>query len=254
MPPVLLLFLGSLVGIAAPAGTWSDDEDPLGSLSADQQTALETAIDDRDHQESAFAALMSAMGAISADTLKSAALEPWDPAGTSAVLGAPDAWRGRSFELTGRVEQSDRLERPWSPVVEWFLRLPDGSAAAVYLPWDEDRASGERVRVAARFYKRISAEARDGTLRSYPAFAGRIRPGPVAVSPDRVIIIGIVVLILGWVLLGLFTGRRGRSGQRKVTSTVASKVGEPTSLPTDPVDALDELARRHDDRLRKGDP
>ncbi len=253
MPPVLLLFLGSLVGITAPASI-SDDVDPLGSLSAEQRTALETAIDDRDHQESAFDALMSAMEAVSPGTLKSAALDPWNPARTAEVLGAPDAWRGRSFELTGRLEQSERLDRPWSPFVEWFLRLPDGSAAAVYLPIEEDRALGERVRVAARFYKRISAEARDGIMRSYPAFAGRIRPRTVAVSPDRLIIIGIVLLILSWVLLSLFTGRRGRIAQRKVTSTVASDTGEPTSLPKDPVDALDELARRHDDRLRKGDP
>jgi hypothetical protein len=253
--PVLLLFLGSLVGVHVAVATAGGDADPLGPLSAEQGTALETAIDDRDHQESAFAALMSAMNSIDPETLKSATLEPWGSAQTDAVLGAPDAWRGRPFELTGRLEQSERLERPWSPFVEWFLRLPDGSAAAIYLPQSEDREPGERVRVAARFYKRISARARDGTLRTYPAFGGRIRPIAVAVTPDRLIIIGIVLLVLGWVLVSLFTGGRGRSGQRKATSVVASKAGEPTSLPADPVDALDELARRHDDRQRKkGDP
>ena len=252
VPPILLLLLGSLIGSGPGLPSVAADE-PLGPLTVEQATALDSAIDDRDHEETAFATLMSVLFALDSQTLENAILEPWTSDRADAVLADPDAWRGRAFEITGRLEQSDRLPRPWSSCVEWFVRLPDGRAAAIYLPREEDRAPGERVRVAARFYKRIRAEARDGTLRSYPAFGGRVRPVVVEVTPDRLIIIGIVLLVLGWVLVSVLTRRGGGSRERKPTSVVASKAGEPTSLPADPVDALDELARRHDDRRRKGD-
>lgn len=243
-----------LTGLLAVQAPESDPAATLGALTEAERTALATAVDGRDHQESAFAALMSALQRVEPEQVEVGSLETLSPETAAALLEDPDARRGDAFLLAGRLEQSEPLARPWSGWVEWFIRLPDDRAVAVYLPTADDRPPGERVRVAGRFYKRIAADARDGTRRSWLAFGGRRLPAAPDAVPRQVLVTGIVLLLLGWVLLSLLTRRRGASPVRPAGSAVAGAPREPTSLPADPAEALDELARRHDDPTRKDDP
>ena len=233
----------------------------LPPLTAAQQVSLATAIDDRDHQESAFAALAEATleidtARIDADVL--ARLQPFD---WDRAVEDPEALRGHPLLVVGRLEQSDPLARPWDAYREWFLRLPNDRVVAVYVPIEDDRPPGTRVRVVGRFYKRIQAEARDGTTRVYPAMVGRPLPAESLPFGGILIAILVIALLVCWLLLritirqrGIPTISNGNSFSRLQEDEDADGGEVADDLPTDPAGALDELARRRDESTRGGDP
>ena len=227
----------------------------LPPLSEAQQVALATAIDDGDHQESAFAALCEAMLQVDPTTVDSSSGTVTNGFDWDAAVSEPDAVRGDELRVQGMLQQSDALGRPWDAYREWFVRTPGGRVVAVYVPQEDDAAPGSDVLVAGRFYKRIEAVSRDGATRTYPAVVGRSLP-PAADLAGRPILL--VILIVGlvacWFLVRLVT-RPGRahvpdSGSgfaRLIQEEGGQDVSEEVGLPDDVTGALDELARRRDD-------
>ena len=225
-------------------------------LTEAQRVALATAIDDRDYQESAFAALAEAALALDVASLDANSLTSADSIQWDQVLDDPDSMRGEPVLLSGRLEQSQPLSRPWDAFTEWFVRAPDGRAFAVYVPLEDDRESGESVRVPARFYKRIQATARDETVRRYPALVGR----PLALHPVEMggawIVILVIAFLCCWVLLRVLVRSPGAPARMRTAAHAPfpaendEKLSE--DLPTDAAEALDVLARRSEDSSAGG--
>ncbi|MCH2145079.1 MAG: hypothetical protein MK082_08015 [Phycisphaerales bacterium] len=245
LEPVLI---ASLVMLSS-----STPDDALGVLTSEERTALATAVDDRDHQEAAFAALFTALARLEMETIDPTGVESWTSGMVIAAREEPDAWRGRPALLRGRLEQTSVLDPPWDGCVEWFVQCPDGEVVAIYLPREEDLEIGAQVEVIARHYKRISAQARDGTERTWSAFVGRSIP-VASTFPSRPILMALVVgMLLAWFMLRLLSRRFEARTPAKEPPVEVPGPSTDGVLPTDPVSALDELARRHDDPIRKAD-
>ncbi len=221
-------------------------------LTAGQRIRLLTAYDGRDHQEEAFVALLENV-------------EDWTPGlgdaalrlhpDLQALMAEPDAFRGDLCRITGTIQQQTPLGRPYTGVAEWFLR-DEGERPFLVFVSDlglekssgEVFADGKRVRIVARFYKRLDALARDGTVHVYPAFVGRFPrtlmvadaawgglwavAGPVA-----------VMLVVFAILLG-YARRGGRSRPHRVPVAGELPIQDQEQLPDDPAEALAELRRR----------
>lgn len=226
----------------------------LPPLSEAQAIALATAIDDRDHQESAFAGLVEAASAIDSTALDLEAIPDESAFDWSVALADPDQMRGRVVHLHGRLEQSFQLPRPWDGWVEWFVRTPAGRVVALYVPSADDVTPGQRIHVAGWFYKRIEAEARDGTVRRYPAVVGRVVPDAGLTFGAWVPVVCVIVLLGAWFFArALVRGRRLSKVPRRRESVASHRAPESATsedLPTDPVEALDVLAQRGEDRQR----
>ena len=218
----------------------------LPPLESEQQAILSTALDDRDHQDAAFAMLAEELLARPVGTARSTSLR-LGPDEWSGWVDSPDAQRGRGVLLEGRIEQRTMLPRPWEGFCELFVRLPDDVVVAVFTPVGDAAPVGARARLEGRFYKRLSAVARDGVPRRYPAVVARVLPG--GGGNWSVIMIPIALLGLGvcWVLVRR-TARAARSiprgGPRAVAAAKSSTI--PPELPDDPARALDVLHSRHD--------
>ncbi len=221
-------------------------------LTADQRIRLQTAYEGRDHQEEAFVALLENIEAWTPG-LGDAALRLHPD--LEAMMAEPDAFRGDLCRVTGTIQQQTPLGRPYTGVAEWFLRDEEERPFLVFVT---DRglakssgkvfADGNRVRIVARFYKRVDALARDGTVHMYPAFVGRFPrslmaadaawgglwavAGPVA-----------VMLVVFAILLG-YARRGGRSRPHRVPVAGEFPVQVHQRLPDDPAEALAELRRR----------
>ena len=196
------------------------------------------------------------------------------------LLANPDANRGCIVRIAGRLEQSATLDSSAGPLDEWFIRLEDGSPVLVLLassgplaetagPLRENGAvrllpprpsPGETVSVVARWYKPISAEARDRRVRAYPAFVGRWIPDSAAaarsaqapgnrlgVSSLGALLIILVILLMAVTIAARLLGRRSRprvASPFPVKSAMMGR-GDAPGLPEDPADALAVLHQRH---------
>ena len=226
----------------------------LPPLTEEQHVAVATAIDDRDYQESAFAALVEATRALDSTTIEMRELPSEASIDWPHVLAHPDVLRGSEVVVHGRLEQSTALPRPWDACMEWFVRTPSGRVFAVYVPLEDDVQPGRQVHVAGWFYKRMQAEARDGTLRQYPAVVGRLVPSSTNTSSTWVIVLCVVGLLGGWFLARFLARSRGAGMRPRSSEEQPLDGGRASSssedLPTDPAEALDVLARRSEDPSR----
>ena len=232
----------------------ASDEAVLPPLEPARLLALETAIDDQDHQESAFQALMEGMLALDPARVDAASLNRLDTTLVGECTARPEGRRGHPFLIAGRLEQSNRLAPPFDSIVEWFVRLPGGDAVAVYLPAEEDAGAGDRVRLVGRFYKRLSGVSRAGTPSKWAAFGGRRLPQAAVFNARAFLVLMIVVLVVAWWLLRRLVARSAPPDRLPSGRTDGGQATADEDLPRDPVAALDELARRSDDPGRKARP
>lgn len=227
------------------------DNPPL----TDAQIArLKLAQDGQDHQEDAFSALLENMKLSDGEAGDS--LIRLNP-DLDAMTGNPADFRGDLCLLKGVIQQQAVLSAPYETVSEWFLRDDEGKPMIIYiagLPGVSGTAfpDGRRVRIIARFYKRVDFIARDGRNRSYPAFVGA-KPKPLGLndgdSLNRMWIVVIPVTLLGLVFFILFTYVRYQK-KRPLRHAAAfgpvSEVDEAGSLSDDPAQALSELRKQAD--------
>lgn len=231
----------------------------LSPLTPEERTALNSAIDGRDHKESAFAALADALLRSDPATIDRELLNSWSDAQIAAALERPDDVRGEAVYLHGRLEQATPLDRPWIALQEWFIRDASGQPIAVFVAAEDPGDEGKEVFLAARFYKWIEAEARDGTLRRYPAFVGRAISQPAASGSSGLALAGLGLVVM--VMLGLFAVARRLAvrGARHDRARWGLKlhdnieVEDEVDLPSDPAEALDVLAARSHAADDKGD-
>lgn len=226
-------------------------------LSEAQQARLSGAVDGADHREDAFLALIENV-------------RDWDGGrgdthirlqiDIQSLLSNPSAMRGEMFRVSGVLQQQTPLAPPYESVSEWFLRLPDGKPAIVYIVGNAmELRIGGAVEVDARFYKRADFVARDGRRHAYAAFVGA-HPRVTAVSNqpaagkaasyERVSLIAIAVasLMLVFVAIRAYIRRQQKAATRATrllsTPTGPGVVDEAADLPDDPAAALAELRRR----------
>lgn len=221
-------------------------------LTADQRIRLQTAYDGRDHQEEAFVALLENV-------------EAWTPGlgdaairlhpDLEAMMADPDAFRGDLCRITGTIQQRTPLGRPYTGVAEWFLR-DEGERPFLVFVSDlglekssgEVFADGNRVRIVARFYKRLDALARDGTVHVYPAFVGRfprtLMAADAAWGGLWAVAGPVTVMLVVFVILLVYARRGGRSRPHRVPLAGELPTHGPENLPDDPAEALAELRRR----------
>ncbi len=221
-------------------------------LTAGQRIRLQTAYDGRDHQEEAFVALLENIEAWTPGVGDAAIRLHLD---LEAMMAEPEAFRGDLCRITGTIQQQTPLGRPYTGVAEWFLSDETDRLFLVFVTdvgleksSEELFAKGNHVTIVARFYKRLDALARDGTVHVYPAFVGRFPrtlmaadaawgglwavAGPVA-----------VMLVVFAILLG-YARRGGRSRPHRVPLAGELPTHGPENLPNDPAEALAELRRR----------
>ncbi|MEE2682225.1 MAG: hypothetical protein VX641_07640 [Planctomycetota bacterium] len=236
IPVISSLLLGLLASVALA----------LPPLDATSRAILTTAVDDRDHQEAAFSVLVEELlrraGEPAGSTGSLLPAETW-----AILVESPDDHRGIPLVLEGRVEQRTELARPWDTMCELFVRLPDERVVAVFVPASDEGSPGDRARFEGRFYKRLSAVARDGMLRRYPAVVARRVPAasrqPMAYAlPALLLGLGFCWIVLRRLAGASRTRRRMPAGPRVVGG---SSPNDP-ELPDEPARALDVLRSRHD--------
>jgi hypothetical protein len=217
-------------------------------LSDDARTALATAIDGRDHRESAFAALVDAVAAWPAAALDGGG-PPIGQPGWDALVAAGDEARGTPVSIEGRLVQQGMLPPPWEHVAEWFVREPDGRPVCVFVVDPPQIRDGTGVRLVGHYYKRIDAEARDGTVHAYPAAVGRILTVRDSNAPAGILFGLLTIGVFLFVLLRRRIRRlRAREAVRRsapeASAPAAGPLDGPADLPDDPAAALAELRRR----------
>lgn len=221
-----------------------------------QIARLEAAQDGQDHREDAFEALMENMELSDGEAGDS--LIRLNPE-LDAMTGYPADFRGDLCLLTGIIQQQAVLPAPYETVSEWFLRDDDGEPMIIYIAGlpgglGSGFQDGTRIRIIARFYKRVDFIARDGMQRSYPAFVGA-KPKPLGLnggdSLNRMWTIVIPVSLLAMVFIILFVYvryQKGRPPRHATALTHESGVDEADSLSDDPAQALSELRKRADNQ------
>ena len=249
----------------------------VGPLTGDQQSRLDAAIDGGDYHEDAFTVLLDNVATWTpglGDT--PIRLDP----DLGRVLADPAAYRGALFRLTGTIEQQSWLEPPHSLIAEWFVRDAAGRPMLVYVygaPSEDRFHLGKRVMLPGRFYKRIDERARDGRVHEYAAFVAAF---PRAVETGLgggtgggaglgtgmlrlwVVAVPVVVMLIVFVALRVYTqrgGTSGRTGHRFIAAPappappeapeapeapLPPAPGTEAPLPEDPTEALAELRRR----------
>ena len=182
--------------------------------------------------------------------------EPWASTVGGTVdfseLAAPKQ-AGRLVALAGVIRQVSNLQDSGSePLREWAIEITGGQIAiAVTTEVSTDFMVGTRVRFLGRYAGQIESRSRDGRTRSWPLVIGRAHRVP---SEGGWIGLPIFILLLGGTVV--FLRRRAAvigdqsSMIREDGSSLAGVgtgvevVAEPMSLPSDPADALEELAKQ----------
>lgn len=239
-------------------------------LTDQQRRDLATAHDDGEYAEQAFYALIES-------------IRGWRDSPTAdgeSIRLAPDLrgltehpadFRGDLCRITGELLQQTQLPPPYDDVSEWFVRDERGDKPVIVYVVAPDAALATikraRVQVEGRFYKRMHLTARDRQPRDYAAFVGRFpvalgaaRPpatAPAGGASNRGISVltaiagPIVVLMIVFVGLRLWIGRKGRIGRParerdrfEPLHAIEQEVDDASGLPDDPVAALAELRRR----------
>lgn len=235
----------------------------LAPLSPDERVRLETAVDRSEQREEAFATLRThVLEWPGADGIDLDHLLLRRGLNTAALNEDPAVHRGELHLLDGTIAQSTKLSGSARGFEEWFVRGVDGETFIAFVPTTDPPAGrGEDVRVLGRFYKLISAEGRDGVLRTWPALVGMAMPA----SPGESGGVGPGGLLAGLVLAGAvvwaFLRRRaGKAGGGDAEHALAAlrlnadEEGEEDLegkvLATDPAEALAEMrARRSDGKV-----
>ena len=182
--------------------------------------------------------------------------EPWastvgDTMDFSGLAAPKQA--GRLVALAGVIRQVSNLQDSGSePLREWAIEITGGQIAiAVTTEVSTDFMVGTRVRFLGRYAGQIESRSRDGRTRSWPLVIGRAHRVP---SEGGWIGLPIFILLLGGTVV--FLRRRAAvigdqsSMIRENGSSLAGVgtgvevVAEPMSLPSDPADALEELAKQ----------
>jgi len=217
-----------------------------------ERIAIDTARDDRSHEEEAFAVLLT-HAASWTDGLGDQPIRLTPDLG--AMIADPAQYRGALCRLEGRLEQRTGLGGAFAGADEWFIRTSDGTPIVVYLPVDDTMKllrDGQHIAINARFYKRMQFEGRDGQQHAYAAFVGARPWLTEAPNPWRHLwVLGALVMVLLVTFVVLFAiVRRGGSAQRDGSRFLhddALPEAEDASgapLPADPAEALEELQRR----------
>ncbi len=240
-------------------------------LSPRQTQIVQTAIDGADHHEEAFLALV--------ENVQSWTEGPGDEPvrlqpNYAAMLAEPSHYRGDLCRVSGVLQQRTALPPPSEMIEEWLVRDASGRPVAVYVVSHAepmDFSDGEHVELLARFYKRIDAIARDGTLRSYAAFVGAFpkrmslpathAAQPQNSQPDALLRLGMIAgalaaMVIAFAALMIWIRRTSAASPRlsrvrpasvwesdHVAPDDADESSQPP-LPEDPAEALAELKRR----------
>ena len=230
----------------------------VSPLTDDQKSRLDEAADGGGYHEDAFAVLLENVAT-------------WTPGlgdmpirldpDLDRVLADPAAYRGALFRLAGTLEQQSWLEPPHSLIAEWFVRDAAGRPMLVYVygaPSEDTFHPGQLVMLPGRFYKRVDETARDGRVHQYAAFVAAF-PRAVTTGPGGgtspaagmlrlwIVAVPVVVMLIVFVALRVYTrrgGRSGRAGYRSGAPTALPASGTEQALPEDTTAALAELRRR----------
>jgi hypothetical protein len=221
-------------------------------LSPDEQHRLASSVDGNDERDAAFAALVENVRRWTAG-VGDAPIRLHPDFG--AMIDNPSAYRGDLCRVRGALQQHNRLPPPHEAIWEWFVRTDSGRPVIVYVVDLDDAArfmDGRTVEVDARFYKRVDARAREGTIRQYAAFVGAFpramgatgaasargaaaeRLWLIAAPTGAMLVVFIVLLMLA---------RRREPAKPRVTRGPRANVDQ-EELPDDPAEALAELKRR----------
>ncbi|MEM7228310.1 MAG: hypothetical protein AAF432_05765 [Planctomycetota bacterium] len=219
-------------------------------LTDDQRTAIDTAVDDRDHRDSAFVSLLETAHTWTPGPGSAAVRLDVD---VTALLADPDAHRGVVHRIEGVLQDSELLPEPYANVAVWYLRLDSGEPVAVYVT---DRVAlpddGERVEVFARFYKRLGGTDRRGQSSSWAAFIGNhpvMLPGPTGTTIRTPVIVtgavAVMFVVFGALLVLARRSHAAQAGSRPGGGTTDRDWdGDDPSLPDDPAEALAVLRAR----------
>src|SRR5262245_52727661 len=137
----------------------------VAPLTREQTQRLNAASDDAEYREDAFLALVENVR-LWADGIADAAVRL--NLDVEKLMAKPSDFRGELWRLQGRLDQQSELPAPFEDFSEWFIRTPPGIPVVIYVkkPRTPMRI-GDDVEVFARFFKRLSLVARDGTTRQY---------------------------------------------------------------------------------------
>jgi len=176
-------------------------------------------------------------------------------------------------QQTLRVPSTDRAG-PWNDTLEqWPIIVDNGGGykdvVLVYLTDPPPRPiKGDRIRTVGRFYKIWQNENLEGRSQDFLVFVGRsavnesrsgYRPGAGGIDSKSIYtFIGILVLVLAAAFYFLRKAaanrptpaqlrRQARENTRHRDDEPAPEEDAGPPLPEDPVKALDELQRRHDE-------
>ncbi|MCH2132295.1 MAG: hypothetical protein MK116_00960 [Phycisphaerales bacterium] len=228
--------MAGLLALATPAANGD-----LPSLAASESSILSTTRDHTEVPDEAFAVLADHVRRWD-DLARDEALRLRLVA--ERLLESPEAARGELHRVEGRLAERRSMASPYEDLEEWFLRLPTGEPIAVYLPSISVPGgikTGRPVTIDARFYKVMTARARDGQQRRYLAFFGAA-PQPVLAQRaavlqrmDIMVLLGLLVL-LAIVFLAVFAMARKQPTRRERVSP--DPVEQRPEIPDDPAAAL----------------
>ncbi len=182
--------------------------------------------------------------------------EAWASTGGDTVdfsfLASTDQ-AGRLLGLEGVILQVSNLRDSGSlPLYEWAIEMTGGQIAiAVTTEASTDLIVGTQVRFLGRYAGQIETRSHDGRTRSWPLVIGRAHRVP---NEGGWIGLPIFILLLGGTVIFL-RRRAAAAGDQSSTiraggadlagvGTGVEVVAEPMSLPSDPADALEALAKR----------
>lgn len=182
--------------------------------------------------------------------------EAWASTGGDTVdfsfLASTDQ-AGRLLGLEGVILQVSNLRDSGSlPLYEWAIEMTGGQIAiAVTTEASTDLIVGTQVRFLGRYAGQIETRSHEGRTRLWPLVIGRAHRVP---NEGGWIGLPIFILLLGGTVIFL-RRRAAAAGDQSSTiraggadlagvGTGVEVVAEPMSLPSDPADALEALAKR----------
>ena len=182
----------------------------------------------------------------------------WSVGRFERALQAPENERDAFAAFAGRLEQVTSVELSPPGTVECFVRVPGSGPVIVLAAPDDldDCAVSDQVVVEGWFHGVGVARARDGLDRRYPIFVARLRADVRSggrLDPSLMVVVSCLGLAILWWIIRRRVGRpsSGGTGMASVSGPHCAPTAprDDRDLPTDPVAALDELARRSDDSL-----
>lgn len=240
-------------------GAGPPEKSRIPALTSEQQARLDMVVQESNGRDDPFAALVEHLETWPASDEIDLDTEPLRRSVDWGTIGSdPGAKSGELLLLKGTLLQRSDWEISYSkmPVQEWFIQSGSETVIAFVRVDEVQPRIGAGVSVIGRFYTTISATARDGIVRSWPAIVGV----PVRVSEDAAVVLPLVlvgvVVIAGAVVLWLRRGamRSTSTNTAQALAALRQDADEEqveAELPDDPAEALGVL--RHESTSRKGD-